>query len=146
MIILDTDCLSLLQRKQGSGYQELSKNLSRFSTDEIATSIVTFDEQMRGWMALVARARNTEHLVSAYVNLESFLVSFASLPVVSFDENAGLIFEDLKKQKLRVGTMDLRIASIAISRNAILVSRNLLDFERIPNLTVEDWTKRPYVN
>lgn len=37
--------------------------------------------------------------------------------------------------------MDLKIASIAIPRNAILVSRNLRDFEEVPNLTVEDWAK-----
>ncbi len=37
--------------------------------------------------------------------------------------------------------MDLKIASIAISRGAILVSRNLRDFEGIPNLTVKDWSK-----
>ena len=38
--------------------------------------------------------------------------------------------------------MDLKIASIAIANNAILVSRNLSDFERIPDLTVNDWTRK----
>ena len=37
--------------------------------------------------------------------------------------------------------MDLKIASIAISGKAILVSRNLKDFEEVPNLVVNDWTK-----
>jgi predicted nucleic acid-binding protein len=37
--------------------------------------------------------------------------------------------------------MDLKIASIAISRKAILVSRNLKDFETVPNLVVNDWTR-----
>jgi tRNA(fMet)-specific endonuclease VapC len=35
----------------------------------------------------------------------------------------------------------VKIASIALSREAILVSRNLKDFEQIPDLRVEDWTK-----
>ncbi|MEQ1606643.1 MAG: type II toxin-antitoxin system VapC family toxin [Pyrinomonadaceae bacterium] len=146
MIILDTDCLTLLQRKRGVGYRELSENLSRFRVDEIRTSIVSFDEQMRGWMAVVARAKTTERLVSAYIDLESFLAYFASLPVEPFTEAAGRHFDELKQQKLRIGTMDLRIASIAISKNAILVSRNLVDFEQIPGLTVEDWTRESYIN
>jgi tRNA(fMet)-specific endonuclease VapC len=47
----------------------------------------------------------------------------------------------LKLQKVRIGTMDLKIASIALSRNAVLVSRNLKDFEEVPNLVVKDWSR-----
>ena len=61
--------------------------------------------------------------------------------MLKFDEKAANEFEKLKRQKIRVGTMDLKIASIAISNNAILVSRNLSDFEQIPNLAVKDWTR-----
>jgi tRNA(fMet)-specific endonuclease VapC len=44
-------------------------------------------------------------------------------------------------RKLGVGTSDLKIAAIAISKNAILLSRNLHDFKKIPGLHVEDWTR-----
>ncbi len=37
--------------------------------------------------------------------------------------------------------MDLKIASIAMANEAILVSRNLKDFEQVPDLTVKDWTR-----
>lgn len=63
------------------------------------------------------------------------------LTVLEFNETCAEIFKDLKSQKIRVGTMDLEIASIAIANEAILVSRNLKDFEQIPNLSVKDWTK-----
>jgi tRNA(fMet)-specific endonuclease VapC len=36
--------------------------------------------------------------------------------------------------------MDLRIASIAISYDLILLTRNRKDFSQIPNLLIEDWT------
>jgi tRNA(fMet)-specific endonuclease VapC len=46
----------------------------------------------------------------------------------------------MREQKVRVATMDLRIAAIALSRNLILLTRNSGDFSKIPNLITEDWT------
>jgi tRNA(fMet)-specific endonuclease VapC len=42
--------------------------------------------------------------------------------------------------KIRIGTMDLKIAAIALAHGATLLSRNLVDFKKVPGLTVEDWT------
>lgn len=146
MIILDTDCLSILERESGEEFLVLRKNLSRFNIEDIATTIISFDEQMRGWMSVVARANSVERLIITYAKLDRFLDLFRRVPTVSFDEEAGRIFANLKKQHPRLGTMDLRIASTVMAKNAILVSRNLADFERIPGLTVEDWTREAYVN
>jgi tRNA(fMet)-specific endonuclease VapC len=41
---------------------------------------------------------------------------------------------------IRIPTMDQRIASIAIAQRMILVTRNTVDFERIPGLELQDWT------
>ena len=46
----------------------------------------------------------------------------------------------LRPQRIRVGTMDLRIASIALSRGLTVLTRNLRDFRRVPGLLAEDWT------
>lgn len=146
MIILDTDSLSILERKTGQPYLTLKRNLVAFDPEMIATTIVTFDEQMRGWMAFAARSRDTADLILAYSRMESFLDTFRSIPVLPFTPDAGIAYDDLRRQKIRVGTMDLRIASIALAKDAILVSRNLVDFERIPGLTVEDWTRENYIN
>jgi len=42
--------------------------------------------------------------------------------------------------RLRIGTMDLRIAAITLAYGATLVTRNVQDFQRIPGLVIEDWT------
>lgn len=141
MIILDTDCLSLLQRENILRGSRLQENLDRFPTEEIFTTIITFEEQMRGWLTFVAKSKSVEQQIYAYERLHAFLNNFRQSLVLDFDEKAAAIFQNFKSQKIRVGTMDLKIASIAISNNAILVSRNLSDFEQVPNLSVQDWTK-----
>jgi tRNA(fMet)-specific endonuclease VapC len=43
-------------------------------------------------------------------------------------------------QKIRVGTQDLKIAAIAKSLSAIIVTRNSRDFSKIPEIQIEDWS------
>ena len=141
MIILDTDCLSLLERQTGKDYLLLQAKLDEFPSDEIVTTIITYEEQMRGWMSYLARMRSIDDQVFAYETLKQYFDYFKTLTVIDFDRNAAEIYKNLKSSKTRIGTMDLKIASIVISRKAILVSRNLRDFEQVPNLVVKDWTR-----
>jgi len=141
MIILDTDCLSLLERQTGNDYLRLQSKLDEFPSDEITTTIITFEEQMRGWMSFLAKMRSIDDQVFAYETLKQYFDYFKTLTIVDFDKRAAKIFGDLRSQKIRIGTMDLKIASIAIATEAILVPRNLRDFEGIPNLVVKDWSK-----
>ena len=64
MIILDTDCLSLFDREKGLESSILRTNLERFSPEDISTSIITFEEQMRGWLTYLAKCRNIEFCLS----------------------------------------------------------------------------------
>ncbi len=141
MIILDTDCLSLFDREKHLESSKLRINLAKFLPEEIFTTIITFEEQLRGWLAYLSKFKTIDDQVFAYERLNQFHKNYREIQVVSFDENAAKVFKELKSQKIRIGTMDLKIASIAISRKAILVSRNLKDFEEVPNLVVNDWTK-----
>ena len=63
MIILDTDCLSLLERQTGTDYLILQAKLDEFPSDEITTTIITFEEQMRGWMSFLAKMRSIDEQV-----------------------------------------------------------------------------------
>jgi tRNA(fMet)-specific endonuclease VapC len=141
MIILDTDCLSLLNREKILESSALRRRLDSFPPEEIFTTIITFEEQMRGWLAVIAKAKTPEQQIFGYERLHISLEAYRNTLVLEFDENAADIFQNLKSQKVRIGTIDLKIASIALSRKAILVSRNLKDFENVPNLVVKDWSK-----
>ena len=49
------------------------------------------------------------------------------------------MFDDLRKQKVTIGRSDLKIASIALVNDAIVLTANLRDFERVPGLKIENW-------
>ena len=57
-----------------------------------------------------------------------------------FNAEADAIFRQLQKQRLRIGTQDLRIAAIALLHSFTVVTSNVRDFAPVPNLKVEDWT------
>ena len=57
-----------------------------------------------------------------------------------FDVKAAAQFERLRQARIRIGTMDLKIAAITLSNDAILLTRNLSDFGKIPDLRIEDWS------
>ena len=59
--------------------------------------------------------------------------------MLPWDTDTADIFQELRKQRIRIGTMDLKIASIVLAYNATLLSRNLRDFQQVPGLRVEDW-------
>ncbi len=133
--ILDTDHLSLLHR----GNTLIRQRLSMFNPQDIAITIVAASEQIRGRMNIISRADSSSELVLAYARLEDTLEDINSLNVLQFSEAAGNIYTELKT-KIRVGTQDLRIAAITLSVNGILVTRNWKDFEKVPNLCLEDWS------
>ena len=54
--------------------------------------------------------------------------------------NISAEFQRHRRARIRIGTMDLKIDAIALATGATLLSRNRADFEKVPGLTVEDWT------
>jgi tRNA(fMet)-specific endonuclease VapC len=90
---------------------------------------------MRGWRVL--KARTNRRLLLAYTELQSMLRLLSS-SILPF-ETAQSEFNRLASG--RIGAMDLRIASVALASQSTLLSRNLRDFQRVPGLNVEDWTR-----
>jgi tRNA(fMet)-specific endonuclease VapC len=96
---------------------------------------------MRGWLSVIASSRNQSNEVVAYQRLQAMLRFFNEIPVLDYSGVDAARFADLRRSKLRVGSMDLKIASIALSHDGLLLSSNLRDFQKVPDLRVEDWTR-----
>jgi tRNA(fMet)-specific endonuclease VapC len=139
MLILDTDHLSILDQDSVESFN-IGRRLASRDPTEVVVSIITYEEQMRGWLAYVARANTTERQVEAYPTLRRHVERFRTIPLVDYDENAASEFERLRQAHIRIGAMDLKIASIVLANDATLLSRNMVDFGRVPGLHVEDWT------
>jgi tRNA(fMet)-specific endonuclease VapC len=134
--ILDTDHVSLFQ----TGHPLITQRIQSTAPNEIAVTIVTVEEQMYGRLNRIRRAKSADELRLAYLNLNLTLAYFQTINVLDFDEKAVDCYQELVNQKLRVGTQDLKIAAITLSREATVVTRNSRDFGKVPRLQIEDWS------
>ena len=140
MVVLDTDHMSVVEWSHTPEYERLYHRLES-SSEETATTIISYEEQTRGWLAYVSRARTLNQQIDAYRKLNHHLDTYREIEVLEFSEKAATEFQRLRNLGVRVGTMDLKISSIVLATGAKLLSRNLIDFRQIPDLTVEDWTR-----
>jgi tRNA(fMet)-specific endonuclease VapC len=138
MYILDTDHLSVIDRG-GEQAKGLLQRLASIDPTQVATSIISYEEQMRGWLSYIAKAQTLEKQVEAYKELKRQLNNYCIIPVVEFDDRAAQEFQRIKKLYPRLGTMDLKIASIVLVNRAVLLTRNSSDFGCIADLPVESW-------
>lgn len=140
MYIFDTDHLGVLQRQRGPDFEKLITRLADLDQSLFYTTIVSFHEQINGWTKYIKNSLQADKTVAGYWRLENILNDFSRAQVLPFSADAAEIFGELRSQKVRVATMDLRIASIAIANQMTLLTRNSVDFDRIPNVSIEDWT------
>jgi tRNA(fMet)-specific endonuclease VapC len=141
LYILDTDCFSLWQQNHPMMVQRVEVN-----AENLAVTIVTVEEAIRGWFNVINQASapsQADKLVWGYTRLWDTLDDFKNLNILKFDQNAFTIYTEFRRQKIRIGTQDLRIAAIVLANNAILVTRNNRDFSQVPGLVQEDWTIQP---
>ena len=117
------------------------RHLKRLTPDDrVVTTIITFNEDISGWQAKCHRAQTAIARSWAYDKLQRALDFYCGKRILSFDETAATLFDQLRVRDRRIGTNDLSIAAITLAVGGILVTRNKVDFERVPGLALEDWT------
>jgi tRNA(fMet)-specific endonuclease VapC len=136
LFILDTDHVSLFQR----GHSVVVARVARTDERDIAVTIITYEEQLRGRLALIQNTSDGQRLATAYLRLRQMQQFYCDLRILEFNLAAAAMFERLRSSDRRVGTLDLRMASIALAHGGILVTRNTRDFAAVPSLQIEDWS------
>ena len=137
--ILDTDHVSLLQR----GNVAIAARLDALAATAVAITMITADEQLQGRLTIIRRARTQVDIVRGYERLYETLRFYNSIALVLYDAAAAGRFDDMRRQGIRIGTQDLRIAAIVLTQGTILLTRNTRDFSQIPGLITEDWSHAP---
>ena len=133
MYLLDTDVLSNLARRRPP--PTLVSKLATVPVEQQFTSSITLGELVYGARLLGARGE------TLLAHLERTLLP--GRPLLPFDAEAayryGALRAELERSGTPIGDADLRIASIALSRELVMVTGNVRHFGRVPGLQVENW-------
>lgn len=142
MIVLDTDHLTILQHAESAVAVRLVTRLDATRDGDVVTTIISFEEQVLGWLAEVRRQKTPLDEAPVYDRLGGLIRFYAGWRLLPFDRDAATIFQDLRRQRVRIDTNDLKIASIALAHRGMLLSANLRHFRKVPGLQVEDWLRK----
>ncbi len=139
MYVFDTDHLTILQHKAGDEFLRLTRRMDRHSETDFFVSIVSFHEQVIGFHAMLQAARSREDTLKAFRLFDQTLHDFSRLQVLPFDGRTYDTLQQVRATSRRVAINDMRIAATAMSRGYVVLTRNTVDFSRIPGLMIEDW-------
>jgi tRNA(fMet)-specific endonuclease VapC len=139
MILLDTDHLTVLKYPENPHCARLTARMAASGEQNFAIMIVNAEEQLRGWLAEINRQRTPQQQVFAYEHLRKLLEFLRRFSLAAFDARAAAEFDRLRREKVRIGSMDLKIGCIALVQDALLLSANLRDYRQVPGLRLEDW-------
>lgn len=139
LYLLDTDTITHYLRN----HPRLLISIGAQSAINIELPIVAIEEIWGGWSLASKRAKDDAGRGLAYDRLTESLNRISHWSIRSFAEAAIVRYAHLKSLRLNVRANDLKIAAIAMEAGGIVVSRNLRDFRRVPNLEVENWVDAP---
>lgn len=132
MYLLDSNiCIFLIRNKT----LLLRERIKMYSPSLLHLSVITVAELEYG----AAKSKNP---VKEHQAVLDFVSPFKIIDFKPNDaENFGLIRAYLEKKGTPIGPYDMEIAAQAMTNNLIVVTNNVGEFERIPWIKVEDWTK-----
>jgi tRNA(fMet)-specific endonuclease VapC len=137
---LDSDTFRLYRDQNAN----VLKKIGQTPYEQIWISGITVEETVGGWRTEIENIRTGKSKISldlAYGQLIQVLRDLNAFNLLPYTDEAEVRFKTLKRQARNVGAMDLRLGAHALTAGKIVVTRNQVDFERIPGLRVEDWSK-----
>jgi tRNA(fMet)-specific endonuclease VapC len=137
LLVLDTDHFSELTRESAGG-KRLTAMLEAAGGNH-AVTIITVEEQMRGWLAEINRRSDLTRQIFPYAKLQRQVELYASWMILPWDAEAAASFTRFRGEGVRIGSLDLKIACIALAHDVMLLTRNTSDFSKVPGLRFENW-------
>ena len=137
LYLIDSDTLPHFR----NGHSAVVRNVLSHPLADLAASVITLEEHLNGWYTELRKAKSVDRLENAYRKLAGVVEFFVGFPILPFARPAILRSQAFLRMNLNVKKQDLRIASIAIEYEAIVATCNLSDFQRIPGVVVEDWSR-----
>lgn len=141
MNLLDSDTFSLYFTRE-TPQPTLEARILETDDSLIWISVVTAEESIRGAFKVIQNNQNTPRVTLGYDFLSKALYALGLYQILPFDADAFAAFQNIPIEIRRaIGTRDSRIAASALSRGFTVITRNLEDFQRVPGLNCEDWTR-----
>ena len=130
--MLDTNiCIYAIKHKP----QKVFLKLQEVNPEEVCVSSITYAELVHGVEKSAAVEKNRLALSMLFANIE----------ILDFDVDAancyGKIRADLEKKGTPIGPLDMMIAGHTMSKGYIVVTNNVKEFSRVPNLKIENWAE-----
>jgi tRNA(fMet)-specific endonuclease VapC len=136
LFLPDTDHLTLYQM----GHPKLLRNIASHLTDQLTISVISVEEQLTDWQRALNQARDDIRREQVYQRMTQTVEALSGWRVLPLTRTALGRHALLMRQRLNVGSNDLKIAASALESNAVVLSRNLRDFGRVAGLVCQDWT------
>ncbi len=140
MYLLDTDTLTHLY----TGNANVVNRLKSLRDTEVGITIITKAEVLRGRIDYLIKADDGEKLLKAqelFLRTEARLNELLIIPINRASSLEFSRLQDVSKFR-KIGRADLLIASIVLTHQAVLVTRNLRHFQQIPGIKLENWVDR----
>ena len=137
LFVLDTDHFLEFDRGSEAGLR-LRVRMGRTDAAFFIT-IITVEEVMQGWLPRIKSCRTAREQIAIYERLQSSVAALGDWDILPWDEEGVNVYETLKLRKIRTGTINLKIASIALAYEATVLTRNTVDFAKVPGLRIENW-------
>jgi tRNA(fMet)-specific endonuclease VapC len=129
--MLDTDTCSYIMKRS---HPLVLKRLQTVPVSDVCISVITRAELLHGVEVSPRRAHDAAALAAFLPYVET--LEFGDDAAVHYAE----IRADLTKRGALIGANDLFIAAHALARDVTLVTNNTVEFERVKDLTLENWT------
>ena len=130
--LLDTNICIYIARQKPPG---VLARLQRLRPGDVGMSVITYLELVFGCWKSQRREENLERIKE----LEPLI------PVLALDATGGRhygqIRTEFERKGLAIGAYDLLIAAHALSLGLTLVTNNVRELRRIPQLKVENWVE-----